>query len=158
MTSSLRSGASSATPFFCALRYLRREILQNPCLTHTEKGGTYFVGVYLGAKRSYPREVKSILQSDEETAYLFFCGGTHRSTVFLFDQKNRKHESGFHGDDSADAAVLFPRHVRERRHAAGSALAAFHRGKIRAAESAAIQNGQLLFRIDADDRSAQGGE
>lgn len=125
---------------------------------HINEGRNLFVGVYLGTKRSYPCEIESFLQSDEETAHLFFYGGTHRSTVFLFDQKNRKYESGFHGDDSDDAAVLFPRHVRERRHAAGSALAAFHRGKIRAAESAAIQDGQLLFRIDADDRSAEGGE
>ena len=125
---------------------------------HTEKGGISLGSLCFGTKRSYPCEAKSAFQSDEKTADLFFCGGAHRSTVFLFDQKNRKHESGFHGDDSDDAAVLFPRHVRERRHAAGSALAAFHRGKIRAAESAAIQDGQLLFRIDADDRSAEGGE
>ena len=105
---------------------------------HTEKGGTYFVGVYLGTKRSYPCEVKSILQSDEETAYLFFCGGTHWSTVFLFDQKDRKYESGFYGDDSDHAALFLSRHVREGRHAVRSADAALYRSKIHPAKGTAV--------------------
>ena len=80
-----------------------------PCTLR--KGGNQFVGVYLSAKRLDPCEVKGVLQPDKKTIDLFLCGGTHWSTVFLFDQKDRKHESGFHGDDPDHAAVFLSRHV-----------------------------------------------
>ena len=93
---------------------------------HINEGRNLFVGVYLGTKRSYPCEIESFLQSDEETAHLFFYGGTHRSTVFLFDQKNWEHEPGFHGNDPYHAAIFLSRHVREGRHAAGGAGTALY--------------------------------
>lgn len=93
---------------------------------HTEKGRIALGCICIGAKGFYPCAVKSAFQSDQTAADLFLGGGTHRSTVFFPDPENRKHESGFYGNDPDYAAVFLSRHVREGRYAVRSAVAALH--------------------------------
>lgn len=64
--------------------------------------------LYISTKRSDQGQIQGDVQSYKETVDLFFSGGTSRSSVFLFAQKDWKRKHGCYGDDGYyDAPVLF---------------------------------------------------
>ena len=67
--------------------------------------------LYRGPAGPYEGKEQGGLQSHETAADLLFPGGAHRSAVFLFLEKDGKHQRGRHGDDGRHDAALFCGHV-----------------------------------------------
>lgn len=67
--------------------------------------------LYFSTEGSDQGEIEGDVQSDKKTVDMFFCGGAHWSTVFLFTQKDWKHQHGSYGNDGSYDALILLGHV-----------------------------------------------
>lgn len=103
--------------YYWHLRCLRQDRLQDQYYTHIRislcgdctNWERKIDGIlYFSTEGSDQGKIESDVQSDKKTVDMFFCGGAHWSSVFLFAQKDWKRKHGCYGDDGYyDAPVLF---------------------------------------------------